>query len=183
MNLDEAWRTLGLPPTEDTALLRRRFTQRLLDLHPDRSLRPDAHDRTVALTIAYRTILAHLATHPSSSPGPELVPIAVTDDDRVTVGLLPDETFGILVEAAQRLGEITHIDPGSGLLQTTIDFVEAPPCQLTVAFEETTGASVGLRADLVSLTGDPPPPLRAVIGLLVAEMVRVSPTSRTPPLR
>lgn len=183
MNLDEAWRTLGLAPTEDTTLLRRRFAQRLHDLHPDRSIRPDAHDRTVALTIAYRTILAHLALRPSPPPAPELVPIAVTDDDRITVGLRPDETFGILLEAAQRLGEITHIDPGSGLLQTTVEFVEAPPCQLTVLLEETTGSGVGLGVDLVSLTGDPPPPLRAVVGLLVAEMVRVSPASRTSPPR
>lgn len=182
MNLDEAWRTLGLAPTDDTALLRRRYADRLRLLHPDRSTSTDAHERTVAITAAYRTILTHLAREQTASP-PALVPLAVDDDQAITVGLAPEMTFELITDAADRLGEITHLDPQDGLVQVTIDFLEAPACQLIASIEAAGPSATLVRCHLASLDSAAPPPLRAVVGLLVAEVVRVTPTRRSAPGR
>jgi hypothetical protein len=195
MELTEAWRHLGIEPTRDLAEVRSAYLARLHRVHPDKSGGDpaEANDRTIALTTAYRVVVdlggeaatttddASEADLPGAAPTVPVatartvvVPIAMVEDDTIAVALPPDATYGLVVEAAHHLGEVTHIEPSSGLLQVVLEFVEAPPCSLLVTLQGRATGVTEAFCTVESLDAQPAPPIDAVVALLLEEMVAVS---------
>jgi hypothetical protein len=186
VDLAEAWTHLGIDPTDDPEAVRAAYLARLRVVHPDKvpaAQSATANDATIALLAAYRVAVRHLdAPDPPTSDAPAepgsptrpFVPVALLEDDTISVALPPDATYGLVVEAAHHLGEVTHIEPSSGLLQVMLEFVEAPPCSLLVSLQGRATGVTEVFCTVESLASAPPPPVEAVARLLLDEMVAVS---------
>jgi hypothetical protein len=197
MELTEAWHHLGIEPTQDLDEIRSAYLARLHLVHPDKATgdAAEANDRTIALTTAYRVAVDLSRDEPAhadpgghdrpggrAGPSPDapgsrrvaVVPIAMVENDTIAVALPPDATYALVVEAAHRLGEVTHIEPSSGLLQVVLEFVEAPPCSLLVSLQGRATGVTEAFCTVESLEAQPAPPIDAVVSLLLDEMVAVS---------
>ena len=176
MELPDAWHQLGISPTSDTREIRAAFLGRLHLVHPDRSESPQANDDTVALTAAYRLVVEHVTTTAADTDASmrPVVPIGMVGDDTIAVALPPDETFTLLIEAAHRLGEITHVEASSGMLQLIVEFVEAPTCQLLMTVQRRAATVTEVICTVESLEAEPGPPTNSVAKLLLEGMVAVS---------
>ena len=182
MDLTDAWRHLGIEPTGDVVAVRTAYLQRLHIVHPDHSSAPDANDSTFALTTAYQVVVATIgegaAAPPASTPivplvDARIVPIAMVEGDTIAVALPGGETYALLVEAAHRLGEITHIEPSSGMLQVIVEFVEAPVSQLLMTLQGRATGVTEIFCSIESLENRPAPPIDAVTQLLLDQLVDV----------
>lgn len=179
VELSEARAILGVTVEDGRRHVRAAYLSRLRDAHPDRNDAAGAHERTVRLGDAYRTALAGLGVSdpPSiggsdpgtatTTPAATVVPVAMLSDDTVGVGAPPDEVWGLLLEASHRLGEIAFIDPGAGLLQVVIEFLEDPVCQLVLSLQGRATGVTEVFCTVESLETGPPPPIAAVTRLLV----------------
>lgn len=180
MELSEARGILGTTVGDSRRRIRAAYLRHLREAHPDRNVDAAAHDVTVRLGDAYRTALAGIGVDdttppeppkgraPRRSPEPEaVVPVAVLADDTVGVGAPPDEVWALLIEAAHRLGEIAFIDPGAGLLQVVVEFLEDPVCQLVVSLQGRATGVTEVFCTIESLETGEAPPIAAVTRLLV----------------
>lgn len=151
VTVDEALALLGVTPDADGRAIKRAYRVAARRLHPDRPDAPaDAHERMTLLNEAYDVAAALLsgasdqAARPSDpaahTPAATAEPpsgqrhssgraatvaadtgVHLDVDGTLLVEAPPDETFMVLVEAAERLGEVTYVDRSSGLLQILID--------------------------------------------------------------
>ena len=190
VDLAQAWRHLGIEPTDDPDAIRAAYLRRLRVVHPDTvpaTESASANDATIALVDAYRLAVRHAdapagseaGTAPAAAPAPAPpprpdVPIGMLEDDTIGVALPPDATYALVVEAAHQLGEVTHIEPSSGLLQVILEFVEAPPCSLLVSLQGRATGVTEVFCTVESLEAEPAPPIEAVARLLLEQMVAVS---------
>jgi hypothetical protein len=186
VDLAEAWTHLGIDPTDEPEAVRAAYLARLRMVHPDTvpaSESAGANDATIALVAAYEVAVRHLdqAAAPTdphvdepAAPQRPFVPIGLVEDDTIAVALPPDATYALVVEAAHHLGEVTHIEPSSGLLQVVIEFIEAPPCSLLVSLQGRATGVTEVFCTVESLEAEPPPPIDAVARLLLEHMVAVS---------
>lgn len=168
-----AWATLGLAPCADADVVTAHYRELLRTVHPDVSPRPDATERTVELNLAFRAVReAMLMAGPwMEEPARDAIGIVLLDDDTIGVAAPHGETYLRLVEACHQLGEVTHIEPGSGLLSVVVSFVEAPTCQLLLTLQ---GRATGLTevfCTIDSLSSAPAPPVADVTRLLFDELV------------
>jgi hypothetical protein len=182
VELSEAWRELGMRPTPDPAEVRRGYFARLRELHPDRSDAADATEATIRLTAAYRKVPAHLRHEERSGSGTDrsivlddhrVVPISMVADDTIAVALSPAETYGMLLETAYRLGELTHAEPSSSLLSVLVEFVHGPVCQLLLTLQPRATGVTEIRCAVEPVDGDLPPPIDAVTRLILSTLVSV----------
>jgi hypothetical protein len=186
VDLAEAWTHLGIDPTDDAEAVRAAYLARLRVVHPDKvpaDRSASANDATIALVAAYEVAVRHLGaggtddapapTAPAAPPRP-FVPIGLVEDDTIAVALPPDATYALLVEAAHHLGEVTHIEPSSGLLMVVVEFVEAPPCSLLLTLQGRATGVTEVFCTVESLEAQPAPPIAAVARLLLEQMVAVS---------
>lgn len=183
MTLDEALDVLDLRELPDEPTARRAYRSRLRRTHPDVNDAEDATERTVRITAAFRVVLAQLAQpEQPSGPPPGAAPPPATDPEPPTepapaVALVDAETVGIaapaqevlplLIEAAHRLGDITYLDPGAGLLEVIVEFVGAPTSSVVLSLQ---GRATGLTEVFCSvepLSGGEAPPADAVTQLLL----------------
>ncbi len=107
---------------------------------PDHSSAPDANDATIELNAAYRDVVVELAPDRDRRPGRPATPlptpaasrrtrsiaVAKLADDTIGIGAPDAETFAVLLDACHRLGEVTYVEPGSGLIQVLVEFVDGP---------------------------------------------------------
>jgi hypothetical protein len=196
VDLVEAWTHLGIEPTDDLDAIRAAYLARLRVVHPDRAPLDDsaaANERTIALVAAYRLavdqvdqvdrvgrvdrgdeVVGREPPEPAGrapAPPAAVVPIALLEDDTIAVALPPDATYALVVDAAHHLGEVTHIEPSSGLLQVILEFVEAPPCSLLCSLQGRATGVTEVFCTVESLEAAPAPPVDAVARLLLDEMV------------
>ena len=184
VDLHDAWSQLGIAPTDDAGIIRAAFLRRLHMVHPDVSSAHDANASTFALTSAYRVILdvlderpVHLHGDAGPAPPPEpmvVVPIAMVDGDTIAVALPGADTYQLLVEAAHRLGEVTHIEPSAGMLQVIVEFVEAPVSQMLMTLQGRATGVTEIFCTIESLENEPAPPISAVTRLLMDELIEAS---------
>jgi hypothetical protein len=182
VNLTTAWTRLGIGPTDDAEVVRAAYLAQLHRLHPDHSAAPDANAVTATLTDAYQAVRAHLSEaeihRPERDAAPdvppvEVIPIALVADDTIAVALPAGETYALLVEAAHRLGEVTHIEPSSSLLQVVVEFVDAPVCQLLLTMQGRATGVTEVFCTVESLEPQPAPGAAAVTRVLLDELVAV----------
>jgi hypothetical protein len=97
--------------------------------------------------------------------------VAALDQDTIVVAGPHDRALRMLLDAAHELGEVTYVDLGAGLVQMVVTFEGGPVCLLLI--------TMGRRAhrteahlDVDSLDATPPPPIAAVVALLVETIRR-----------
>ena len=181
MDLSEAWRELGMRPTSSGEEVRRQYFAKLHQLHPDRSDAPDATDVTIRLTAAYRLVQADLRRAKSTKANRRVIPIkddlvvpvSMVGDETIAIGATMGDTYGILLDAANRLGEPTHVEPGSGLLSVLVEFLHGPVCQLLLTLHSRARGITEIRCSVEPVGGDPAPPIDAVTRLVMSTMVAV----------
>lgn len=198
MDWSEALAVLGLAGAVDEARARSAFRSRLRDTHPDLNAAADATERTVRLTAAYRVVVEHLASPAPEGGAAPTAPDPPVDPDPVVpveaevapggdAVLVDAETIGIpapavevvplLIEAAHRLGDITYLDPGAGLLEVVVEFVGAPTSSVVLSLQ---GRATGLTEVFCSvepLSGGEAPSAEAVTQLLHRTLLGQDPTA------
>jgi hypothetical protein len=179
VELQQAWHVLGMEPTDDPDAVRAAYTRRLFELHPDHSSAPDANDATVRLNAAYRDVVvqlgrtehgetpAELVTEPEPTPSRPVIAVAKLANDTIGIGAPGPETFGVLLDACHRLGEVTYVEPSSGLIQVLVEFVDGPVCQLLLALQGRATGVTEAFCTIESIDDRPAPPIEAVTDLLV----------------
>lgn len=197
--VDDARRLLGVAPGADRTSIQAAFRKRLLLTHPDVSDQRDATERTVRLTAAYRLLtaaaevaeVADLAATPSPAPSsapppagartPEErpIPVAVALVDAETIGFAApaDETLFLLLDAANRLGEISYLDRSAGLLEVVIEFLDAPTSSVVLTLQGRASGVTEVTCSVEPLSGGAAPPADAVTRLLLDTLVD-EPSSR-----
>ncbi len=126
MQVDEARRILGLSPTADidVEIVRSSYRRLVRTAHPDVSARPDAADRTAALTVAYRVLTQAITTgaptrtapsssgtaaraaappRPGAAPPPQPTRPAPPPEPRIQVALIDDDSIAIAAPADEAL--------------------------------------------------------------------------------
>jgi hypothetical protein len=184
--LDEALDLLDLRELPDEAAARRAYRSRLRETHPDVNGAADATERTVRITAAFRVVLAQLAqpARPEQPPGSAAAPappapsdpepsaeptpaVELVDAETVGIDAPAQEVLPMLIDAAHRLGDITYLDPGAGLLEVVVEFVGAPTSSVVLSLQ---GRATGLTEVFCSvepLSGGDAPPADAVTQLLL----------------
>src|SRR5690606_29765157 len=102
-----------------------------------------------------------------------VVPISMIADDTIAVAVSPAETYGLLLETAYRLGELTHIEPSSSLLSVLVEFAHGPVCQLLLTLHPRATGVTEIRCSLEPVDGELPPPVDAVTRLILSTLVTV----------
>jgi len=199
VDLSVAWSTLGMTPTDAPGEVRRRYLERLVEVHPDRSDAPDANEATIRLTEAYRVVLRHLevsaagasagappAPHDGdgaagggggggpTTEGRPVVAIAMVDIDTIAIAAPAGETFLLLLEAGHELGEVDHVDPSAHMLSVVVEFVEGPICQLLCTLQGRATGVTEIFCHIESFDATPPPPIDAVTALVMETMVAIT---------
>jgi hypothetical protein len=99
--------------------------------------------------------------------------------DAETIGIPAPavEVVPLLIEAAHRLGDITYLDPGAGLLEVVVEFVGAPTSSVVLSLQ---GRAIGLTEVFCSvepLSGGEAPSAEAVTQLLHRTLLGHDPTA------
>ncbi len=180
MDRTTALRLLGLGDDAGPDELRTAYRRLLATVHPDVSDAADATARTVALTEAY-ALLRHgppAATAPPAPTAPRpaaaRVEVVHLDDDTVAVHAPADTTLLLLVEAAHELGDVVYLDPGAGLLEVLVEFVEAPTCSLLLTLQGRGDGTTEVWCTVEALTGEEAPPVEAVAHLVARTLSAVA---------
>jgi len=180
-----ALRVLGLGDDAGPNELRTAYRRLLATVHPDVSDADDATTRTVELTEAY-ALLRHGPPAAGPPPAPERardgqerhrtgqVEVVHLDDDTVAVHAPADTTLLLLVEAAHELGDVVYLDPGAGLLEVLVEFVEAPTCSLLLTLQGRANGTTEVWCTVEALTGEEPPPVDAVAHLVARTLSAVA---------
>lgn len=155
MQPDEARRALGVGPEATHDQLRQAWRRLVRQSHPD--VAPDGADaggRTARLNTAYallRSLPPRAVAPPPRPPtmGPAPPPEQVGSDSGLLVfDLAATPTFLRLLEAAHRLGDVTHLDLDGGLLEILVDEPGVGTCSVLVDVE---GRPDGTTAAAVSI--------------------------------
>lgn len=191
VDLATAMRRLGLhdEPTSDldAERVRHAYLAAVRREHPDVNAAPGAGSRTAALTEAYTVVRAAIevgfaashSTEPPPAPSPPQ-PVAIVElrqiaDDTIEVDAPIDHTYGLLVQAAHRAGDVTFLDRSAALLQILVQFVDEPPCQ--VVFDLQGRAAKGtteIFCTIESLEDRPPPPIDAVTRFVTDQLTETA---------
>lgn len=118
---------------------------------------------------------APAAAAEEQDPGAEAVLV-----DAATIGIPAPavEVVPLLIEAAHRLGDITYLDPGAGLLEVVVEFVGAPTSSVVLSLQGR--AATGLTEVFCSvepLSGGEAPSAEAVTQLLHRTLLGQDPTA------
>ncbi len=160
MNRDLALRTLGLDRTAQGADITRAYRRLIRKTHPDVGGDTAAAAR---ITEAYAWLQqAPPVKHPPPAPPPTDPP-----DEKLVLLLPPGDVFARLCELGHQLGELSYLDPESGIMQVTFTALNSVPCQLMA----TVIPSADPRESQVEFTLEPlangqPPPIAAVVAHL-----------------
>jgi hypothetical protein len=143
MDRAEAAAVLGVRDGASTRQVRAAYRQRIRERHPDRA-GPNATLDAARIIEAYRVM---------SDPAPAVVPrraepapappradpaggtVVLVDDDTVAFAFPADEVFGLLVEAADDIGDVTYVDPDAGLLEVLVTLPFGGPWSVVVSLQ------------------------------------------------
>jgi len=174
----EAAAVLGVGPSAPAHEVRDAYRRRIRARHPDRAggaatgeaariIEAYAVLRTLPVVIDVDApVDIEVETHRGP---PRFDTVTLVDDDTVGFTVPADEVFGLLLDAAHEIGDVTYVDPEGGLLEAFVTLPGRPVCSLLLSLQG--------RADLVdafctveSLDAGPAPPVGDVISLLLGAL-------------
>lgn len=103
----------------------------------------------------------------------EPIVIELVDSDTIGVGAPADETLFLLLDAANRLGEITYLDPSAGLIELIVEFVEAPTSSVVLSMQGRATGTTEVFCTVEPLSGGEAPPSDAVTRLILGTLREV----------
>ena len=198
MHVEHARRLLGVTDDAGVDELRAAYRRELLHHHPDRSAATDATERTIELTGAYRLLVALAEAPPPAAeprppthasprapaPDPALdLSVELVDDSTIALGAPPDETLFLMSETAHQLGEITYLDPGAGLIEVIVEFVEAPTSSVVFTLQGRATGVTDVFCSVEPLSGGVAPPVDAVTRLVLDTVHTVAVAHRRRPVQ
>lgn len=174
MDEAEARAVLGIDTSTPAAEVRLAFRRGLRRAHPDLAPGdPEAGRATSRLIEAYAVLRRSSPPPPPAPPAHPGPPAPATsrvlvDGDSLTYPGPPDEVFRRLVEVADRLGDITYLDPPARLLDTVV-IVDGVACSLLATLQ---GRANGTEVffTLEPLGGEPRPPVEPVVAVVAAAL-------------
>lgn len=99
---------------------------------------------------------------PPTAAGPPPGPPPEVGHDTIPLAGPTLDVFNLLCEAADVLGDVSHVDVAGGLLETIVTWDGWPPCSLLVTLLQR-GDETLAQCTLESLTGPPGPPIELVV--------------------
>ena len=174
MNRERALRTLGLEKGAQPADINRAYRELIRQAHPDAGGSTSVAAR---ITEAYHWLQRAGSSPPpppKPSPPKSAAPFEARTDDSLVLHLLAGDVFARLVEAGHYLGEVSYIDPSTGMVQVTFTADNGVVCQLAATVQANPVFGSRQRETQVEFTLDPlasgqAPP----IGQVVAQLVRL----------
>lgn len=170
-----ARRALGLAAGASWADVRAAYRTRIQVAHPDRA--GGTTEQAATLNAAYATLLRarRAGTFDAPPPGsphrpaPPAEPAEVLDGDTVRLAAPPDEAFGLLLEAAHRIGDVTYVDRSCAIFEALVAVEGEGACSLVVSLQ---GRAHGTDAfcTLEAIERVASPPVRHVVEALVAAL-------------
>lgn len=179
MRREEALQILGLGAADvrDRALLRAAYLRRMRAVHPDLNPSADATVASATVSAAYRLLTegqrpvraaaqARAAAQRTNGNGGGHLKARVLNESTLSVEGGRDLVFAAVVEASQRLGEVSHVDEDSGMVSVVVEFLHAPPCSILLTQRPRADQRVHVSCAVDTLSGAEPPPLGAVTRLV-----------------
>lgn len=180
MNRERALRTLGLEKGAQADEINRAYRALIRQAHPDAGGRTEVAAR---ITEAYHWLqrAGPAPTRPTRTPRPESTApphsrrarafAAERADDSLALHLPPGDVFTRLCEAGHELGEVSYVDPDTGMVQVTFTAPTGVVCQLTATVIPGSAPGSGQQDTRVEFTLDPlaggmAPPITAVVSHL-----------------
>jgi len=165
MDVAEARALLGLVPGAAWEEVRTAFRRSVLAVHPDVAGPSAGAGLRTARLVQAVALLRPPPTEPEPEPEPALAVDVTFGNDGLLIDATREEAFFLLLEAGDRLGEVTYADPTVGLLEVIVEFEEDPVCSLVVSLQ---GRAAGTEAfcTVEPLGTGPAPPVPAVVRLL-----------------
>jgi hypothetical protein len=112
-------------------------------------------------------------TPPPPRPTPTPYEAAVAAEraagDTIIVRAPFSEAFGVLFEAAGRIGHLAYFDRELGILETIVRFEGGPSCSLLITLQGRVGGTEAF-CTLESIEATPTPPIQPVIEALFEEL-------------
>jgi hypothetical protein len=182
-----ARRVLGVAPGVTGDELRAAYRAALRRSHPDLIGPGRAAERATAGVVeAYRLLAAEVTAGPGPDPAPawpeppgEGGVAVVVEGDTVIADLPAGDLFPVLVDVAERIGDVTHVEPESGLLEFLVDVPGAGPCSVLLSLQGRATGVTEAWCTVEPLGGGPPPPADEIATLLAAGM-RAALTASSP---
>jgi hypothetical protein len=103
------------------------------------------------------------------SPYEEAVEAERAAGDTIVVRAPAAEAFGVLFEAAGRIGHVAYFDRQLGILETIVRFEGGPSCSLLITLQGRVGGTEAF-CTLESIEATPTPPIQPVIDALMEEL-------------
>lgn len=170
MDVAHAFEVLGLSQSSRWEDVRRSYRERLRAHHPDLSAGPDAAAQTDAVVAAFRVLRD--ATQDGLHPLPTIEAPAILDDGEAAPLVLyapPGDVFVRIVQAANRIGELSYADRETMMLQVTINDPSWAPAQLTAELTPDGDRTTALFS-LEPLGTGLAPPINDVVSKLASEL-------------
>jgi hypothetical protein len=92
------------------------------------------------------------------------------DGDTVTADLPAGDVFPILVDVAERLGDVTHVEPESGILEFLVELPGYGTCSVLLTLQGRATGVTEAWCTVEPFRGGSPPPVEEVATLLAAGM-------------
>lgn len=175
----DALHRLGLEPGATPEEIKAAYREAARRLHPDVAADdPDNHRRMTEVNLAYARLSG---AGPLPAPAPPGHPteafeadVVLDVDGTLLVAAPADETFDRLVDAAERVGDLTYVDRSAGLLQLLVRHELGPWCYVTFSLQ---GRAVATEifTTIESIDGRPTPPVDDVLALVVDELRAAAP--------
>ncbi len=187
MDRGEAARVLGVPPGTDWPDVRRAYRSRIRARHPDQA-GPGSTTEAAAIIEAYSVLrMARIAEpddraeasetspadplrrrSPTPSPRAPMPPTSIQrlDEDTIAFDAPADETFGLLLEAAHDIGELTYVDRSVPILEVICRFVGTPALSLVITLQGRMDHTEAF-CTVESIEARPGPPTAGVIDVLI----------------
>jgi hypothetical protein len=172
---------LGARPSWDE--VRAAYRERIVAAHPDRAGGNAA--QAAVLNDAYTTLLRarrdgslHRPPPPAATAtgtgapaaGPAVGPVEVLEGDRVRLPLSPDDAFRRLVEAADRIGDVTYVDRSCAIFEALVPVAGEGACSLVVTLQPAGRGATEAFCTLEAIERVASPPVRPVVEQLVAAL-------------
>jgi hypothetical protein len=178
---DAARRVLGVGRGSSLEELRAAYRTALRRAHPDHAGAGDAADSaTRDVVAAYRLLTERSAAPPPPPPAtsaPHAAPPPASgetsisvDGDTVVAELPAGDLFPMLVAVAERLGDVTHVEPESDLLEFLVELPRWGTCSVLLSLQGRATGVTEAWCTVEPLRGGPPPPAEEVATLLAAGM-------------
>ncbi len=165
MEAREAWAVLGLRPSATRDEVRAAYRRLVRAHHPD--VAGDGGAATTARINEAWRVLQSTRDWVSAGDSSPRSPKLEAGGDTIVVDAPADEAFLLLLEAAHRVGDVTHVAPDDGLLEALIAFDDGRHCSLVVSLQGRANGTTDAFCTLQALDARPSPPVGLVVDALV----------------